>query len=84
MWFETDIETNAAEIGRVIGKREMLWNIQLQIRGAKKQGHEIDIDKIISAMNVMLNVEEQIWDSKSYMGEIESDMYKSSLAMLEN
>jgi hypothetical protein len=83
MWFSTDIEEAAAEIGRVIGKREMLWSIQLQIRGAREQCHEVDIDKIISAMNVMLNVEEQIWDSKSHMGEVETDMYKSSLAMLE-
>lgn len=83
MWFETDIETNAAEIGRVIGKREMLWNIQLQIKGARQQGHDIDIDKIISAMSTMVSIEEQIWDTASYMGEIETDMYKSSLAMLK-
>ena len=83
MWFDTDIETNAAEIGRVIGKREMLWNIQLQIRGARAQGHKIDIDNIISAMNTMVNVEEQIWGTREHMGEIETDMYKSSLGMVK-
>ncbi len=70
------------EARRIFGKREMLWNIQRQILGAKQKGKTINKEwliKILNSIEQIQRVEEENWDIEQYVdSEIERDVIKES------
>lgn len=70
------------EARRIYGKREMLWNLQCQIYGAKRKGKVINeslIMQILEGLENMQTVEEANWNMEEYIeSEIELDIVKES------
>lgn len=70
------------EARRVFGKREMLWNIQRQILGAKQKGKTINeewLTKILNSIEQIQQLEEQNWNVEQYIdSEIERNVIKES------
>lgn len=67
---------------RIYGKREMLWNLQCQIYGAKIKGKAINeslIIQILQGLENMQIVEEANWNMEEYIeSDIELDIVKES------
>ena len=76
------------EARRIYGKREMLWNIQRQIFGAKTRGKVINEEwliKILNSIEQLQKVEEENWNMEQYINsEIERDVIKESKLIQEN
>ena len=76
------------EARRIFGKREMLWNIQRQIFGAKTRGQVINEEwliKILNSVEQLQKVEEENWNMEQYINsEIERDVIKESKLIQEN
>lgn len=70
------------EARRTFGKREMLWNIQKQIFGAKSKGKEINEEwliKILNSIEILQRAEEENWNIEQYTdSEIEKDIIRES------
>lgn len=70
------------EARKIYGKREMLWNLQCQIYGAKIKGKAINeslIMQILESLENMQIVEEDNWNMEQYIeSEIELDIVKES------
>ena len=67
---------------KVIGKRQMLWNIQRQVYALKIKGEEITdeiIIKILDSLVDMQIIEEMNWETEKYIESvIEKDIAKES------
>lgn len=76
------------EARRIFGKREMLWNIQRQIFGAKSRGKVINEEwliKILNSIEQLQRVEEENWNMEQYINsEIERDVIKESKLIQAN
>lgn len=76
------------EARRIFGKREMLWNIQRQIFGAKQKGKAINeewLTKILNSIENLQRVEEENWNVEQYIdSEIERDVIKESKLIQAN
>lgn len=76
------------EARRIFGKREMLWNIQRQVFGAKTKGKVINEEwliKILNSIEQLQKVEEENWNMEQYINsEIERDVIKESKLIQEN
>lgn len=76
------------EARRIYGKREMLWNIQRQIFGAKTRGKVINEEwliKILNSVEQLQRVEEENWNMEQYINsEIERDVIKESKLIQAN
>lgn len=60
------------EVLKVIGKRQMLWQIQRQIYALKLKGQDITTEwliKILDSLEQMQEVEEINWGIKEYIEE---------------
>ena len=70
------------EVLKVIGKRQMLWNIQRQVYALKIKGKEITeewIIKILDSLVSMQMIEEMNWETENYIeSEIERDIVRDS------
>lgn len=67
---------------KVIGKRQMLWNIQRQVYALKIKGKEITDEIIIKILDSLVNmqiIEEMNWETEKYIESvIEKDIAKES------
>lgn len=76
------------EARRIFGKREMLWNIQRQIFGAKTREKVINEEwlvKILNSIEQLQRVEEKNWNMEQYINsEIERDIIKESKLIQAN
>lgn len=75
---------------RVLGKREMLWNIQMQIFGINEDAELSYEDKYktlvenIKSIGTHLNFEEQLWSVEDVIDSmIDEDMIRASKIMTE-
>lgn len=73
---------NIDEALKVIGKRQMLWNIQRQVYALKIKGKEITDETIIKILDSLVNIqiiEEMNWETEKYIESvIEKDIAKES------
>lgn len=74
------------EVARVLGKREMLWNFQRQLKALKIKGKEINeenINKIILLMAQLQDLEETNYETLKYIdSDIDADIRRNSIYML--
>ena len=67
---------------KVIGKRQMLLNIQRQVYALKIKGKEITEEFIINILDSLVNmqiIEEMNWETENYIeSEIEKDIVRDS------
>lgn len=67
---------------KVIGKRNMLWNIQRQVYALKLKDRTVTEEwliDILDSLEKMQLVEEDNWDTKKYIeSEIEQDLIRES------
>ena len=67
---------------KIIGKRQMLWNIQRQVYALKIKGKEITEEWIIKILDSLVSMqmkEEMEWETENYIeSEIERDIVRDS------